>query len=181
VLDIIKKISLSPRWSIPIISPSPIIFLITQCYTNGKRSRQKVTTGIIPAAITPDIYIFFNPHDYVGQPKGSQTKVNMYVIISEQLAPAHSCTRCHLELHVHHCLGEPHHLLFPRLRGFLLLLATWRSRMVCLSLSAVIPGLELPKTFHERASPLTKHSAPFWALLFSSLLKSRSMFSSSIN
>ena len=146
--------------------------------TNGKRSRQKVTTGIIPAAITPDIYIFFNPHDYVGQPKGSQTKVNMYVIISEQLAPAHSCTRCHLELHVHHCLGEPHHLLFPRLRGFPLLLATWRSRMVCLSLSAGIPGLELPGTFHEGST--SHQNAQPLSGLFSSLLEARSMFSSSI-
>ena len=176
VLDIIKKISLSPRWSIPIISPSPIIFLITQCYTNGKRSRQKVTTGIIPAAITPDIYIFFNPHDYVGQPKGSQTKVNMYVIISEQLAPAHSWTRSLLELHVHHCLGEPHHLLFPRLRGFLLLIATWRSRMVCLSLSAGIPGLELPE---HKGLILSPNVQPLFGL-FSSLLESRSMFSSLI-
>ena len=64
---------------------------------------------------------FFNSHDYIGQ-----------VIISEQLAPAHSWTRCLLELHVHHCLGEPHHLLFPRLRGFPLLIAMWRSQMVCL-------------------------------------------------
>ena len=64
-----------------------------------------------------------------GSQKGSwiQTKVNMYVIISEQLAPAQSWTRCLLELHVHHCLGEPHHLLFPRLSGCPLLIATWRS------------------------------------------------------
>jgi hypothetical protein len=38
VMDIIKTISLSPRRTIPIISPSPRIFLITQWYTNGKRS-----------------------------------------------------------------------------------------------------------------------------------------------
>ena len=38
VLDIIKTISLSPRRTIPIISPSPRIFSITQWYTNGKRS-----------------------------------------------------------------------------------------------------------------------------------------------
>jgi hypothetical protein len=39
--------------------------------------RQKVI-GIVPAAITPDLYIFFNP-DYVGSQKGSwiQTKVNL--------------------------------------------------------------------------------------------------------
>ena len=103
-----------------------------------------------------------------GSQKGSwiQTKVNMYVIISEQLSPAHSWTRSLLELHVHHCLGEPHHLLFPRLRGFPLLIATWRSRMVCLSLSAGIPGLELPE--HEGLI-LSPHVQPLFRL-FSSLL-----------
>ena len=56
VLDIIKIISLSPRRTIPIISPSPRIFSITQWYTNGKRS------GIVPAAITPIfIFLFFQP------------------------------------------------------------------------------------------------------------------------
>ena len=117
------------------------------------------------------IYIYIQPPNYVRQPKGildSQTKVNMYVIISEQLAPTQSWTRCLLELHVHHCLGEPHHLLFPRLRGFRLLIATWRSQMVCLSLSGGIPGLELPVTLHEGS---TSHQtfSPFWgsSLLFS--------------
>ena len=100
----------------------------------------------------------------------------VYVIISEQLAPAQSWTRCLLELHVHHCLSEPHHLLFPRLRGFPLLIATWRSQMVCLSLSAGIPGLELPE--HEGLI-LSPHVQPLFGL-FSSLLESRSMFSSSI-
>ena len=103
----------------------------------------------------------------------------VYVIISEQLAPAQSWTRCLLELHVHHCLGEPHHLLFPRLRGFPLLIATWRSRMVCLSLSAGIPGLELPEMFHE-GSTSHQNVQPLSGL-FSSLLEARSMFSSSIN
>jgi hypothetical protein len=118
---------------------------------------QKVI-GIVPAAITPEY--FFSTPAMSGSQKGS------WVIISEQLAPAHSWTRCLLELHVHHCLGEHH--LFPRLRGgFPLIIATWRSRMVCLSLSAGIPGLELPE--HEGLQyPLTKRSAPFWALLFSS-------------
>ena len=128
------------------------------------------------------IIFFFQPPNYVRQPKGildSQTKVNMYVIISEQLAPTQSWTRCLLELHVHHCLGEPHHLLFPRLRGFRLLIATWRSQMVCLSLSGGIPGLELPVTLHEGSTSHQKFS-PFFEL-FSSLLESRSMFSSSIN
>jgi hypothetical protein len=127
---------------------------------------QKVV-GIVPAAITSDFFIFFNP-DYGRQPKGIlySTKVNMYVIISEQLAPAHSWTRSLLELHVHHCLGEPHHLLFPRLRGFPLLIATWRSQMVCLSLSAGIPGLEIPE--HEGLI-LSPNVQPLFGL-FSSLL-----------
>ncbi len=97
------------------------------------------------------------------------------IVISEQLAPAHSWTRSLLELHVHHCLGEPHRILFPRLRGFLLLIATWRSRMVCLSLSAGIPGLELPETFHEDLI-LSPNVQPRFGL-FSSLLESHSMFS----
>ena len=124
---------------------------------------------------------FFSTPTMSGSQKGSwiQTKVNMYVIISEQLAPAHSWTRCLLELHVHHCLGEPHHLLFPRLRGFPLLIATWRSQMVCMSLSAGIPGLELPETFHEGLI-LSPNVQPLFGL-FSSLLESSSMFSSSIN
>ena len=84
---------------------------------------QKVI-GIVPAAITPGF--FFSSHDFVGH----------VILISGQLAPAHSWARCLLELHVHHCLGDPHHLLFPCIRGFPLLIATWRSQMVCLSLSA---------------------------------------------
>ena len=73
-------------------------------------------------------FVFSTP-TMSGSQKGSwiQIKVNMYVIISEQLDPAHSWTRCLLELHVHHCLGEPRHLLFPRLGGFPLLIGTWRS------------------------------------------------------
>ena len=63
------------------------------------------------------------------------------------------------------------------LRGFPLLIATWRSRMVCLSLSAGIPGLELPE--HEGLI-LSPNVQPLFGL-FSSLLESRSMFSSSIN
>jgi hypothetical protein len=57
-------------------------------------------------------------------------------------------------------------------------IATWRSRMVCLSLSAGIPGLELPDMF-VRGLLLSTNIQPFG--LFSSLCKSRSMFSSSIN
>jgi hypothetical protein len=94
----------------------------------GHDKRSPPVSSLQPS---PPTLIFFNPHDYVGQPKGildSQTKVNMYVIISEQPPPPHSWTRCHLELHVHHCLGESYHLLFPRLRGFPLLIgrAPWR-------------------------------------------------------
>jgi hypothetical protein len=51
--------------------------------------------------------------------------------------------------------------------------------MVCLSLSAGIPGLELPETFHEGLI-LSSNVQPLFGL-FSSLLESRSMFSSSIN
>jgi hypothetical protein len=49
--------------------------------------------------------------------------------------------------------------------------------MVCLSLSAGIPGLELPE--HEGLI-LSPNVQPLFGL-FSSLLESRSMFSSSIN
>ena len=59
------------------------------------------------------------------------------------------------------------------------LIATWRSRMVCLSLSAGIPGLELPEMFHE-GSTSHQNVQPLSGL-FSSLLEARSMFSSSIN
>ena len=52
------------------------------------------------------------------------------------------------------------------LRGLLLLITTWRSRMVCLSLSAGIPGLELPE--HEGLI-LSPHVQPLFGL-FSSLL-----------
>jgi hypothetical protein len=128
----------------------------------------------------PNFFIFSTPI-MSGSQKGSwiQTKVNMYVIISEQLAPEHSWTRSLLELHVHHCLAEPHLIFFPCLRGFPLLIATWRSRMVCLSLSAGIPGLELPETFHEGLI-LSPNVQPRFGL-FTSLLESHSMFSSSIN
>jgi hypothetical protein len=140
---------------------------------------QKVI-GVVPAAITPDFFIFSTP-TMSGSQKGSwiQTKVNMYVIISEQLAPEHPWTRSLLELHVHHCLAEPRRIFFPCLRGFPLLIATWRSRMVCLSLSAGIPGLELPETFHEGLI-LSPNVQPRFGL-FTSLLESHSMFSSSIN
>jgi hypothetical protein len=50
---------------------------------------------------------------------------------------------------------------------------------VCLSLSAGIPGLELPEIFHEGLI-LSPNVQPLFGL-FSSLLESRSMFSSSIN
>ena len=178
MLDIIKTISLSPRRTIPIISPN----LFDHAMISMAKGHDKRSPPVSSLQPSPPTLIFFNPHDYVGQPKGildSQTKVNMYVIISEQPPPAHSWTRCHLELHVHHCLGEPYHLLFPRLRGFPLLIATWRSRMVYLSLSAGIPGLELPETFHEGLI-LSSNVQPLFGL-FSSLLESRSMFSSSIN
>ncbi len=59
------------------------------------------------------------------------------------------------------------------------LIATWRSRMVCLSFSAGIPGLEFTETFHEGLI-LSPNIQPLSGL-FSSLLKSCSMFSSSIN
>ena len=160
-----------PRQTIPTIFPSPRIFLIVQWYTNAKGHWCR------PCSHHPRFFYFFNP-DYVRQPKGilDSNQGEMYVIISEQLAPAHSWTRSLLELHVHHCLGEPHHLLFPRLRGFLLLIATWRSRMVCLSLSAGIPGLELPE---HKGLILSPNIQPLFGL-FSSLLESRSMFSSLI-
>ena len=134
-----------------------------------------------PRSHHPRFIFIFSTLTMSGSQKGSwiQTKVNMYVIISEQLAPAHSWTRSLLELHVHHCLGEPHHLLFPRLRGFPLLIATLRSQMVCLSFSARIPGLEFPETFHEGLI-LSPNIQPLFGLFFS-LLKSCSMFSSSIN
>ena len=89
--------------------------------------RQKVI-DIVPAAITPDIYIFFNP-DYVRQPKGILDS-NQGEYVCHHLranSPSAFLVKKLLELHMHHCLGEPHHLLFPRLRGFLLLIATWRS------------------------------------------------------
>ena len=56
--------------------------------------RQKVI-GIVPAAITPNFYFIFSTPTMSGSQKGSwiQTKVNMYVIISEQIAPAHSWSR----------------------------------------------------------------------------------------
>ena len=51
--------------------------------------------------------------------------------------------------------------------------------MVCLSLSAGIPGLHrTSRNLQERASPLTKRSAPLFGH-FSSLHESRSMFGSS--
>jgi hypothetical protein len=56
--------------------------------------------------------------------------------------------------------------------------------MVCLSLSAGIPGLEIPETFYVGLI-LSPNVQPlfglFSSLLFSSLLESCSMFSSSIN
>ena len=119
--------------------------------------------GIVPAAITPDFLIFSTLTCRVAKRDLGFNQGDIYFIISEQLAPAHSWTRSLLELHVHHCLGEPHHLLFPRLRGFLLLIATWRSRMVCLSLSTGIPGLELPE--HEGLI-LSPNVQPLFGLFF---------------
>jgi hypothetical protein len=49
-----------------------------------------------------------------------------------------------------------------------LLIATWRSRMVCVSLSAGIPGLELLETFMRGLLLSPNVQPPSWALLFSS-------------
>ncbi len=62
----------------------------------------------------------------------------------------------------------------PPFKRVPLSIATWRSWMVCLSLSARIPGLELPDTFLSLTNVQPSG-------LFSSLCKSCSMFSSSIN
>jgi hypothetical protein len=90
----------------------------------------------------------------------------MYFIISEQLAPAHSWTRSLLELHVHHCLGEPHHLLFPRSIGFLLLPRGDLEWSVCPSQLEFLVYLELPE--HEGLILLSPNVQPLFGL-FSSL------------
>ncbi len=142
--------------------------LIKQLHTNDKRSWQKVI-GIISAAVTPDIYIFFNPHDYVGLPKGIldlQPKVNMCVSSSHELTspsklldkmPSGTPHASSLVNLVFFCFptqeGSPHNCHAEISNGLSVPLSwnSWSrtSRYIC-----------------ERASPLTKHSA-FWALLFS--------------
>jgi hypothetical protein len=98
------------------------------------------------------------------------------ILLALQIWPSSHKTHCWLyylaTLSLHKNIPPP-----PTLRGFLLLIATWRSRMVCLSLSAGIPGLELPE--HEGLILSPQHVQPLFGL-FSSLLESRSMFSSSI-
>jgi hypothetical protein len=76
-------------------------------------------------------------------------------------------------------LNQQHNDMNSRLlKRVPLSIATWRSRMVCLSLSARIPGLELPDMF-VRGLLLSPNIQP--SGLFSSLSKSCSVFSSSIN
>ena len=91
--------------------------------TKGHDKRSSVSSlQPSPPRTTPQIF-FFNLADLQMEPiffffqpaakrdLGFTNQVEyVYVIISEQLAPAQSWTRCLLELHVHHCLGEPHHL-----------------------------------------------------------------------
>ena len=133
---------------------------------------QKVI-GIVPAAITPDFFIFFNP-DYGRQPKGILDSNQGEYVCHHLRATSPSAfldkkpsgtPRASLSRWTSSSFVSP------------LKIATLRSRMVCLSLSAGIPGLELPE--HEGLI-LSPNVQPLFGL-FSSLLESRSMFSSSIN
>jgi hypothetical protein len=78
VLDIIKTISLSPRRTIPIISPSPRIFSITQWYTNGKRS---LVLSLQPPP--PNFFIFSTP-TISGSQKGSWIQPRWICMSSSQ-------------------------------------------------------------------------------------------------
>jgi hypothetical protein len=56
----------------------------------------------------------------------------------------------------------------PELKRVPLSIATWRSQMVCLSLPAGIPGLELPENLVRGLLLSPNVQPPSWAFLFSS-------------
>jgi hypothetical protein len=143
---------------------------------------QKVIV-IVPAAITPEFYFYFFNPDYVRQPKG--------ILDSNQG-----------EYVCHHLRATiPSAFLDKKPSGTpCASLSRWTSSSFISPLKRVPPlnchveisnGLSVPLSWNSwsrnsrnllcGAHPLTKCSAPFWALLFSSLLESCSMFSSSIN
>jgi hypothetical protein len=152
-----------PRQTIPTIFPSPRIFLIVQWYTNAKGHWCR------PCSHHPRFFYFFNP-DYVRQPKGIlDSNQGEYV--------------CH-----HLRATSPRASLDKKPSGTpRASLSSWTSSYFFSLLKRVPPlnchveisnGLSVPLSWNSwsrtsrnlswGAHPLTKRSAPFWALHFSS-------------